>query len=236
MPTVLESRVSDIEQIMRDLAHAQLQTEQSLDRLSREMAEFKDEMAEFKNEMAEFKNEMTDFKDEMTGFKGEMAAFKDETREANREMNRRWGELANKMGTLVEDIVSPSFIGILRRYFNVDEPDDLMTRRRKRHPSDRSRVREFDVIAVAGNRVFVNETKSSLRMEDVARFAESYRELVEFYPEYADYQLIPFVASLSIDQEVIDFCTSRGIYAMQMGDSTMDVANFQGVSGNAADR
>jgi len=38
----------------------------------------------------------------------EMRDFKDETRASRREMNRRWGELANKMGTMAEDLVAPS--------------------------------------------------------------------------------------------------------------------------------
>ncbi|MCP4687645.1 MAG: hypothetical protein GY859_06315, partial [Desulfobacterales bacterium] len=38
------------------------------------------------------------FKDEMGDFKDEMRYFKDETRRSNKEMNKRWGELSNKMG------------------------------------------------------------------------------------------------------------------------------------------
>jgi Sec-independent protein translocase protein TatA len=44
--------------------------------------------------MKEFKDEM---RNEMGDFKGEMSDFKNESRQANREMNRRWGELANKV-------------------------------------------------------------------------------------------------------------------------------------------
>jgi hypothetical protein len=206
MSTVLEERVSTLEQLMGDLAYAQLRTERSLDRLSEEMREFKQEMGEFKDEIH---SEMREFK---------------------AEMNRRWGELANRLGTLVEDVVAPNIPGILRRYFGVDEPDDLMIRRRKRHPHDRSRKREFDVIAVSGKRVFVNETKSRLRGEDVVGFAETYGELVEFYPEYGDHSLIPIVSSLDIEPDLVALCTRNGIYAMRMSDDSMDLANFEDVS------
>ena len=37
-----------------------------------------------------------------------MREFKDESRQQNREMNRRWGELTNKLGTMVEDLVVSS--------------------------------------------------------------------------------------------------------------------------------
>jgi hypothetical protein len=32
-----------------------------------------------------------------------------------------WGELANKMGTLVEDIVAPNIPRIAKRYFGAEE-------------------------------------------------------------------------------------------------------------------
>jgi hypothetical protein len=39
----------------------------------------------------------------LEAFKDEMRAFKDEVNEDRKRMNKMWGELANKMGTLVED-------------------------------------------------------------------------------------------------------------------------------------
>ncbi|MGB9683076.1 MAG: hypothetical protein ACPL1I_08855, partial [bacterium] len=77
--------------------------------------------------------------------------------EERREMNKRWGELANKMGTLVEDIVAPNIKGIVERYFGCSDIEDLMVRRRKRNTKDRSKVREFDVIAVCNDKVIINE-------------------------------------------------------------------------------
>jgi len=36
-------------------------------------------------------------------------------------MNKRWGELANKMGTVVEDIVAPSIPRLAREIFACGE-------------------------------------------------------------------------------------------------------------------
>lgn len=57
--------------------------------------------------------------------------FKNESRQANREMNRRWGELANKMGTMVEDLVAPSLPRIVREVLG-QEVTDLSVRRKRR--------------------------------------------------------------------------------------------------------
>ncbi|MGC8890571.1 MAG: hypothetical protein ACP5PC_07735, partial [bacterium] len=104
METVAQ-RVDRLEQVMIELAEQSKITQRELARLSSEMLEFKKEMREFKDEMRAFKDEMREFKDEMRVFKDEM--------------NKRWGELANKMGTLVEDIFFPSFEIVLKKYFNV---------------------------------------------------------------------------------------------------------------------
>ena len=43
-------------------------------------------------------------------------------------MNKRWGELANKMGTVVEDIVAPSIRRLAREMFDCGELRQFWTR------------------------------------------------------------------------------------------------------------
>jgi len=52
--------------------------------------------------MARFAQEMREFKDEMREFKNDMSEFKDEMRAARRALDKKWGDLANKMGTIIE--------------------------------------------------------------------------------------------------------------------------------------
>lgn len=218
MSSVLEPRVSELERSLKELAYAQLRTERSLEELSDELKEFKNEMSDFKNEMSDFKNEMSDFKNEMLG-------FKEESRRQSREMQQRWGELANRLGTVVEDIVAPNIPGIMTRYFGAEEPDVMMVRPRKRHPRDPSRRREFDVIAVTPTTIFVNETKSRLRSEDITLFAENYREVLEYFPEYAGRDVVPIMSSLYIAEDILTLLTRHGIYAMAMSDDSMALLN-----------
>ena len=84
---------------------------------------------------------------------------------SKKENDRRWGDLANKMGTLVEDIVAPSLPRIVREDFGCGQIDDIMLRRRVRNKTDQAQVREFDALVVAGDMVFINETKSKPRMK-----------------------------------------------------------------------
>ena len=231
----VEHRVSVIEDDLKELVYAQRKTEMMVQRLTEEMSEFKNEMSEFKNEMSDFKEEMSQFKDEMSEFKNEMRDFKDEMSEFKNEakaervaMNRRWGDLANKLGTLVEDIILPGFPGILKRYFDA-EPFITMPSVQRQHPNDKSRMREFDIVAVDATRVFVNETKSKPTIAAAERFVESHREVLEFFPEYADRQVVPFFSALFLPSLIVDFLSQNGCYALALGDEHLEMLNFDAV-------
>jgi hypothetical protein len=164
----------------------------------------------------------------LESFSEEMREFKDEMRASKKEMDRKWGELANKMGTVVEDIILPGFPGILRRYFNT-EADIIMPRVKRRHPRDRSRRREFDIVAVDAESLFLNETKSTPRMQYVEEFVQTYGEVREYFPEYAEKALVPIFSSLYLDEESVAALTANGCYAMTMGEDHLDIVNFEAV-------
>ncbi|MGC8931650.1 MAG: hypothetical protein ACP5K6_09005 [Dictyoglomus sp.] len=167
------------------------------------------------------------FKDEMKVFKEEMIAFRNEVNEDRKRINKMWGELANKMGTLVEDIVAPNIPGIAKRYFGVEELDYFAVRVRKRNVKDRSKIREFDVIAVWDDKVIINETKSIPRIEYINEFIEVLKEIGDYFPEYKDKEIIPIFSSLYLSDEIVKYLTKRKIYAMATKDDTMDLLNFE---------
>ncbi len=211
MSSALEPRVSEIEWALKELAYAQLRTERSIELLSHEMKEFKEEMRTFKEEMH---------------------TFKDEMRADRRSLNRRWGDLANRLGTIVEDIVAPNVPGVLGRYFNVAEEDLdlLMVRPRRRHPNTPGKRREFDVIAVTAGTLYVNETKATMRREYIDSFADTYLEVLDYFPEYGGRDVVPIMSSLYLEPDTVARITERGMHAMQMSDDTMDLANFEAVA------
>lgn len=190
-----------------------------------EMLIFKDGVETFKVEMKGFKDEMKDFKDEMRLFKDEMQAFKDELRDENRRMNKRWGEISNKLGTLVEDIVAPAIDPMIEKYFGM-EPIETSIRIRRRKGNLKA---EFDAIAICEHCVFLFEVKSTPRKDYIKEFLElqipRFRQL---YPEFESKRLYPVFASLRIEQPEVDFCTENGIYAMAYREwDYMDLLNYE---------
>jgi len=225
MAEKVEERVSELERMMKNLAYAHMQTEITLNDFIKEMKDFKDEMKDFKDEMRVFKNGMTDFKDEMRDFKDEMTDFKNEMRIEGKRMNKQWGELANKMGTVVEDIVAPNIPRIAKEYFNCTDLDDFMIRRRIKNKKDKTKIKEFDIIAIYSNKVIINETKSTPRLDYIKDFIEDLKILFDYLPEYKGMEIIPIFSSLYLPDNIINYLTKNKIYAMAMKDDTMDILN-----------
>ena len=148
-----------------------------------------------------------------------------------REMNKRWGELANKMGTVVEDIVAPSVRRLAREVFDCGELRQFWTRMSASRSDDPSRTREFDALYVGTRAVLLNETKSSPRASDARRFAAFLEsgELACYFPQYRKLPIVAAFSSLSIPDDLVTYLTRRGIYAIAMGDEAMQVLNLDAV-------
>jgi hypothetical protein len=207
-----------------------LEIEERVDRLEEAQHEFVlnvgIEFNKLYNSQLRTEAELRTFKDEMKEFKDEMKEFKNELRQANREMNRRWGELANKMGTLVEDLVAPSLSRIVRELLGQEVAD--LSVRRKRRLAD-GRTWEFDAIAVTtGEMVGLNSTKSTLRSADVDHFAKEVAAFREFFPEYANYPVVGILASLAVEESVLNYAERQGLVVLGVGDQLMEIKNRPG--------
>lgn len=198
---LLRREVDELREYMKELSYQAMRTEMSLNRLSEEMLEFKDEMREFKDEMRE---------------------FKEETRLDRQRMNKQWGDLANRLGTLVEDIVAPSLPRVAAELLACDAPELFALRVVRRQEGE---TREFDALVVCKDAVLVNETKSRLKSSHVEAFLEKLSELPRFCPEYSDKRLVGVLSSLYPDLSVVRRATAAGILVMGMGDDAMEVLN-----------
>ena len=210
----LEKRVDRLEEALMELVYQSRKTEMEIEKLSKEMKEFKNEMREFKDEMKEFKNEMREFKDEMR-------EFKNESERIHKEMNKRWGELANKLGTLAEDIVAPGIPQLIKRTYNLDVTEISVRRKRKLN----GKIREYDVICVADNYLFLVDVKSTYRRHHFEEFELAISDFLTFFPEYRNLKVIPVVASLNLTEEIVNIATSKNWLALQLLGDYLDFVN-----------
>ena len=72
-------------------------------------------------------------------------------------MNKQWGDLAHRLGTVVEDIGAPNLPRVAAELCSCDQPDLFAVRVVRRFQGE---TREYDALVVCPEVVLVNETKS----------------------------------------------------------------------------
>jgi hypothetical protein len=207
-------RMNRLEEALAELALAQVRTQGELDQLSREMREFK--------------NEMRTFKDEMGAFKDEMSAFKDDMRRSSMNADRRLGDLANKLGRLVEDILGPSVPAAFEAIFGVS-PQVSAIRHRRQHPQDAGRVQEFDAFAAGGEVFLLVEAQSTLRATDIEPFLELLRDVRQFFPEHTPgRRVLGALAAFHADPSLVTATERRGVFVFGLDRNLIEVLNSPG--------
>jgi len=213
-----DTHVQRLERAMADLAEAQARTERNLELLHVEVRATGEQVARVSADLRAISERTS----------ADLRAYQDENRVEFLKMRRHWGELANKMGTLVEDLVAPGLPEILREQFGIARLDMVAQRVRRVHQTDPGRTREFDFVAVAGDLVVINETKSQVRPEDVPAFVQALEEVRAFLSEAAGRQVIGCLATFSIDPSLVTAGERRGLLMLGLGTGLLTVLNTPG--------
>ncbi len=141
-----------------------------------------------------------------------------------RKLNQRLGEISNKQGTLGEDIIAPGAIPLIRRYFKC-EPSYVSqrTKQKKGHKNC-----EVDLMLIGQDKAFMIEVKSSPDSRDVDKILTKAKTLVDFFPNCADKQIIPMLASIVIDKSIINYANKKGLYVVAYKQwEYLDILNFK---------
>ena len=152
-----------------------------------------------------------------------------EREKERREMNKKWGELANKMGTLVGDIIAPNIQRLAFELFDVGDLVDFSEFRSITHPTDKSRFKDFDALFIGSRGIILNETASTVRQSYIDEFIAFIPTVFEYLPEHKGKKVIPVFSSLYIPEHFVRYLTANKIYAMAMGDETMEILNYNDI-------
>jgi hypothetical protein len=166
---------------------------------------------------------MKAFKDEMQEFKVEMQAFRAEAERDRKRMNKAWGDLANKLGTIVEDIVAPNIPRLAREDFGLAEIDAFYIRPVRRDPVTNTMTYEYDIVCAGSGRVIIVEVKSSPTVHHIDKLPERLADFRAFFPEFSTSEVIGVLASWSIDPNLCSTLSQRGFYGLAMNDDTMEI-------------
>ncbi|MFQ5616853.1 MAG: hypothetical protein ACE5GO_10410 [Anaerolineales bacterium] len=149
-----------------------------------------------------------------------------ESKQDHRKLARQLGEITNRQGTLVEDIITPSIRRLAQHELGCGELQFFAGRIDKPHAIT-GKFREFDALYVDTKAVLLNESKTTARPEYAKKFVEFLQKggFSHYFPEYAGKPIVPVFSSLYIPDNVLVYLTRHKIYAVGMGDDTMVVLN-----------
>lgn len=143
--------------------------------------------------------------------------------EDTRRMKQAWGALANKMGTIVEDVVLPNIPRLAVEEFGLPEVEDLQPRAQRTSRRGEKRWAEYDVVCAGPGKVIVVEVKSTPTLDKIREFPERLAAFFDFFPEYEGRELVGVFGSWSIDPKLRPAISEAGLYGIAMGDDTMEV-------------
>jgi hypothetical protein len=198
----MEERLNYLDGIMAELAHAQMRTE---------IAD-KESRASIAASIAEMQEDTSRMKEDTRRMK-----------EDTRRMKKAWGDLANKMGTVAEDVVAPNIPRLAVEEFGFSEVEDLQARARRTSRRGDKRRTEYDVVCAGPGKVVVVEVKSTPTLEKIREVPGRLAEFFDFFPEYEGRELVGVFASWAIDPALLPAISAVGLYGIAMGEDTMDV-------------
>ncbi|MBF0344585.1 MAG: hypothetical protein HQL06_10190 [Nitrospirae bacterium] len=249
MQMILEARVDRLENLMaevielhRDLAVRFEQRERRDEERERrdEERERRDEERERRDEERDRKAEERERKAEeaQEAFRQEMRAMearfeewlkqnkkeREEERKAfEREINKVNADTSKQLGTLVENIIAPGARPLIRQYFK-SEPYDFRVRACKGEGSNNC---EVDILIITKDKAFMIEVKSKPDGRDVKKILAKAKILPTFFNECRDKQIIPMLASIVIDDNILTFATRKGLHVVAYRQwEYLDILNF----------
>jgi len=200
-----------------------------LDKTIQEMKEENNRMIQEMKEDTRLLGERLDktiqeMKEDTRIFREGVKVYQDRMDKTVQDMNRRWGELAKKMGTVTEDIVAPGFPFLIERYFGLSL-DDISCRRKVK---DKSGNRwEFDLVARSGNIAFIVDVKSDYnRVEYLDHFTQVVLpKATELLPDLKGCKIIGCIASFRLTPSIIERASQMGILAISLGGDYLEFCN-----------
>jgi len=211
---LVDARLTEAARILVELAKQSKQTQHELAILAKRSDE---RFEQFKQELSE----------QTKKTQTELDSLAKQVKETNKQM----GELSNRLGTLVEDIVSPDMLRVLRQVAHIPEEIEGIINVRQRefyngkdlngHPS----VMEFDAIARCGDYALVNETKTTLRPEQVKEFLAKLAMARDYFPQLVGKQIIGAIASLRIEPSLIKHASNQGLLVLALGEGMLQLKN-----------
>jgi hypothetical protein len=145
-----------------------------------------------------------------------------ETSQLLKEVTRRIGQLGNRLGEFVEEMVKPALVRLF-------QARGLQVHRTMQHlvcRDDAGQYRtEVDLLVVDGDTAIAVECKSNLSVEDVDEHLDHLALFKDCWPEYAGYRLLGGVAGVVVPEDVARHAYRQGLYVLAQSGDAVEIRN-----------
>ncbi len=188
----------------------------------RRIAENERRAAENDRRADQFNRELAEshakFQQELAASRAETDRRHQELREIVAKTNKQVGGISNRWGELVEGLVRPAAVNLLRErgiqvhhtVTNLVLEDGSM---------------EVDLLAENTVEVVAIEVKANLKGRDLKRFLKNLQKFKTVFPKYQSYRLYGAVAGIRIDPDLEQKAIDAGLWVMKPSGETMSITN-----------
>lgn len=225
-----------IAEVKREVAEVQRESTRSLEETKRLMRENSEETKRLMRENLEEtrrlmreSSEETDRKLAAISAEGDrhMAEIRREIRESSAAVdrqiaaiNKKIGDLGNRLGEFVENMVRPAALRLFRERgiavhqvltdIEVDEGEDGM---------------QIDLLVVNATQAVMVEVKSKLTQPDVDEHLERLAKFKQMMPRYADVQAMGAIAAMVIPKDLARYAYRKGLFVLAQTGDNMSILN-----------
>ena len=213
------AKLTELEQAMAELAHAQAQSQRRVDSLAASLDRHAAETrASLDRHAAETKANFDRYAAETKATLDRLAADIANT-------NRAAGEAVNKSGRLVEDLVYPSIPELFARISGLSGEPGCMMRVRREPRSAPGKNREFDAVAYGGDVFLLCSVKSTLGANHVGELLGLLPRVRDFFWEAEGRRIVGALASFYLDPSLVTAGERSGLYMLGMRTGLVEVLN-----------
>jgi len=134
--------------------------------------------------------------------------------------SRNVDDLTGKWGKFVEGMVAPACKTL---FADRNIPVHKVLQRVQAEYEGRGM--EIDILVVNAGYVVLVEVKSTLKVDDVRDHLERLGQFREFFPEYADKQVLGAVAGIVIEEQADRFAYREGLFVIGQAGDTVRILN-----------
>jgi hypothetical protein len=155
----------------------------------------------------------------------EMRDFASRSEREWREFRKAIGEEANRRGRLVEDVLAPSVPDLFRQLTGWQGDVIPGVRQWRGEHGDPARMREFDLVAWAGDHFLFLSVKSTIEPNDSGPLVTLVERIRDYFPEANNRHVLAGMASFYMDPSIVTALERRQLLAVGLKAGLAEILN-----------